>query len=243
MPSIARSIVEMIHDHQPAAVVAADRGGRILGLAVHYSWDKRYPDEPFPTLDHTVHFARISKSMPEEKAILAGREALQRAGVGLDSSGARQDDGCPRRPRVLLLDDWVYRGETYRLFSAAAKAEHIPQRHVMIATMCGRQNAFVRNWPERIPRRIYHRSPQGFRDRSGSAWGDNSKRIGVDYRGYDSDELTLVRTPESRKVRRELIDAIDSYYEPFSVALAAGKVVACRCVTTHAVQPVDQTSS
>lgn len=196
----------------------------------HYSWSKRYPDEPFPTFDRKLHIARISKNdMTNEDAILSARDAFKRAGV-VSYEQDSEDMLVPKHPRVMLLDDWVYQGATFHLFKDAAKLEGIPERNISVATMCGSRKKVVSSRQRRRPTRIRHFAPLEYRSRSGSKWSDDSSFAGVHY-SYDKPFVPkVVGGDRARGVRREIITEIDKYYEEYETQLALGEIVACHCV-------------
>ena len=230
IPIIARRVVEEIHHQRPDAVIAADRGGRILAFATHYSWSKRYPDEPFPTVDKKLHIARISKSaMTKEDAILSARDAFKRAGVASYEKES-EEILAPKHPRVMLLDDWIYQGATFHLFKEAAELEGISARDISVATMCGSRKKVVSNRHSRRPTHVRHFSPLEYRSQGGSKWSDDSSSAGVHYK-YDEPFIPeVIRDGKARGIRREIIAEIDRYYKEYETQLALGKIVACNCV-------------
>ena len=82
LPYAARTAVEFLHDEKPHAVFAADRGGRPLAIATMASWRHRYPGHRFPTLDHKIHFSRLSgKEITTQTYFDLVKNSMVRAGI------------------------------------------------------------------------------------------------------------------------------------------------------------------
>jgi len=97
----ALPIVEYIRQTQPDYVVASDRGARLLGLAVFRLYNRLYGE--LPTVDGTLRFRRFSKSNSQEQT----EKYLQPL--------ANEMLAHKKKPKVLVLDDWVCSGGTKRL--------------------------------------------------------------------------------------------------------------------------------
>lgn len=226
---IARVITEFVHDTEPDVIVAADRGGRLLALATHASWKHRYPDHDFPTRDGKIHFARISGSIDLGVTQRVIRSTLKKAGLSSDDPEHVQDDEL--KPKVMLIDDWIGQGRTFRTFADVAHNDFgIPKDNMLMATMHGHE------LPYDDPTHIIG-DPSGYAH--GSQWCDDEEIMGVTYysdqdTGSDDELFGVVgrsnRSQKSIEARQNLHRAVAKYYSRFDKALELGKIpAACNC--------------
>jgi len=215
LPYITRPIVEYLHNVRPSVVIAGDRGGRLFGLSAFYSWKKRFPGEPFPTLDGKLHFARVSSRSAEKRDVKrAVHFTLRQAGLTdsyLHEEAAK--DGSSRK--VVFMDDWAVHGGTFGRFLDAVKEYGVPKTSVAYATMCGK----------RVYRRgVEHIIGDESRAPRNSDWNDRSYYAGVTFPSVDS--VTPYPNPnkDSMWARNELIKNTDAYYARFTAALVTGKI-------------------
>lgn len=215
----ARTAVEFMHDEQPDAVIAADRGGRIFAFASHYAWSKRYPGTRFPTRDDKIHLARLSAKeldSPDYDALV--RMTLQRASV-IDEEGdiignkTRDDDTV----RVMLMDDWVYRGHNFGMFAEALDRIGVPRSNISVVTMC---NAPMDG--------VNHAVTPAFQVWEQSAWKDNAEAVGVQFPDHPAVPKPYV-SETSHDQRAEIIRNTNAYYAPFEKALQLGSISMCGC--------------
>lgn len=222
LPYITRPLIEYIHDYHPSAIIASDRGGRLVAFAVMHGWHRRYPGEHFPTEDGRIHFARVtSRSATEDNVRRAVHYALGKAGIapvlpGTDVWRSGQS------PRVMLLDDWAVYGGTAKVFSRVMEDYGIPASALAYGTMCGKQVGdmpHIIGDPDRDPRR--------------SEWENKSNRVGVAFSEGETDDRVTPYTHAltmARRTRREIAGYIDAYYARYNAALAAGQIAACACI-------------
>ncbi|HEU4966644.1 MAG TPA: hypothetical protein VFT53_04135 [Candidatus Saccharimonadales bacterium] len=96
MPYLSAPVVEMIREEMPDMVMAADRGGRILGLSVYGVWQASYPSVPFPTIDSKLHFGRVSKRIDNDAVRNVIRHTLSSSGVTAEmAQRAAEGDARP----------------------------------------------------------------------------------------------------------------------------------------------------
>jgi pyrimidine operon attenuation protein/uracil phosphoribosyltransferase len=206
---LARPLIEHVHATQPDAIIGADRGGRLLSLALHHGWHYRYPDEQFPTRNGSIQFTRISKRLFFEEIEPAIHDAFTRA--GLDPAQNEAD----KEAKVLLVDDWVYRGTTFRMFAQAAVSFGLREKNLSLATMND-------NKLENVNHIVC--DPRS----SGSAWDGDESTLGFFYRseymdgGRYSYKAIPMGSPRSRNARRRLHERTRAYYSDFTAAVAAG---------------------
>jgi hypothetical protein len=215
MPLIAHPIVEMIRSEMPDLVMAADRGGRILGLAVHATWRRRYPKTPFPTLGGKVHFGRFSTDHSRDSVNEILAHILNSSGVMAEMAQRREDkDG--RKLTVLFLDDWVAGGGTLNMICELLARNGLNRDtnlRLLVGTMSGSNL-----WSSQVDLHVRGRSNQ-----SGVTWGDSGEELGVDYSlPRNRYELGLTprpaRTVAPRTLRRDLYAAIQKQVEPSPLA-------------------------
>lgn len=97
----AYPLAQFVHEVRPDYILACDRGARMIAMAVHMLYQRLYG--ALPTLDHSVHFRKISTKVPESE-IEPSLKPLVRRMVE-----------AAQNPTVLVLDDWVSSGGTQRL--------------------------------------------------------------------------------------------------------------------------------
>jgi hypothetical protein len=214
MPFVGRTAVEFIRQEAPDAIIAADRGGRLLGFTAYHSWKKRFPGERIPTRDGSIRFARLThKKMGPYEFQDVTRRVLTQAGI-LDPDGELLSgvSGNGSKPKVTFMDEWVFQARTFRRFVDAVGCCGIPPENVSIITMCNRPLDGVR-----------HAVNPAFRSWEISAWKDDAAAIGVDYID-DSLMPTPTRSPIAGQERHAIVAAINRYYEHFDEAVAAGLI-------------------
>jgi adenine/guanine phosphoribosyltransferase-like PRPP-binding protein len=199
LPELAEPIAAFIAEKQPDIVIAADRGGRLVGLAVYKVWKQLYPDKPFPTVDGSLHFARLSKQLPVAKI----KDALDLV-ISASGKHAREDYvGHPATSetplKVMVIDDWICGGNTHRLVQQAFEEFGFydgQDLEIMMAVMCGR-NA--------------HISGNVHRDKT-CEWHDNDESVGVAYDQH-STLPTALHSSQAKDIRDRLDNAIKARYE------------------------------
>lgn len=207
---LARPVIEFIHDEKPDAVIAADRGGRLLALGAHYSWSKRYPGETFPTKDGKLHFARLSKnSLSSSEFGRVLRHTLIKAGVVAGNPDAEywEDDAVKvtdDSTRVMLIDDWIAQGTTFGRFKGCLTEAGVKAENVLLATM----------WGAEYLRRDGVKTVCGLDHSSDTPWDANEEVMGLHY--WDSStKPTVARTTYSKQARKILHDTVDEYYSDY----------------------------
>jgi hypothetical protein len=206
LPYLASPIVELIRAEMPDLVIAADRGGRLLGLAVFEAWRRRYPHSSFPTLDGKLHFGRISKRLNRDAGRMALDHMLNRS--GLMAEMAQRHEEKDRRPlKVTLLDDWVNEGVTVdqvREYLEDKMAPYGGTLQYSVGTMRGTQLS-----------RYSHAVGDTRREHGKGPWTDDSVAIGVDYdEGSMGVRPQVVRSEQSRDLRHRLVNAINKEIQP-----------------------------
>ncbi len=212
LPQAASPIVELIREQMPDVVLAADRGGRMIGLAVYKVWQQRYPGIPFPTIDGKLHFGRISGSVTNQESLDVATNILNRSGV-MAEMAQRRAEGDERPAKVLLLDDWSMSGFTInhgkRALESALK-DH-GGLTLMLGTMSGHHH------PSIEPHVV------GINGNMGTPWSDDSHHIGVTYSDFNSktsqasqSEIwpTPVYSTKARKLREALVQHVRDQVVP-----------------------------
>lgn len=175
-------IVEYIHATQPDAIVACDRGARLIGLATFMLYKELYGK--LPTTDGTVRFRRISKSNNESKT--------QKHLAPL----AKELLAVRKNPTVLVLDDWVVSGDTKRIATDAFENLSNGRIDVKFGVLQG-GNADVSGNDSKS---------YGF---AGTVdWHDDAKLIGVNYNGMTAQ---IVSTQEHLEYRRRMRTSVDNF--------------------------------
>lgn len=201
LPYLVRPVIEAIHDLQPDAVIAADRGGRPIGFAIIAGWRQRFPGVRFPTSDESVHFARVSsRSVERTGAEDAVKTALLRGQI-IDNQDSRK---APKGTKLVFVDDWVYDGGTTRIFEEIAEDMGVKAKNRLLYTMLGKQ---------KHDRHIVGDS----RRIIGCRWNNDSYISGVTYPDYGI-KARAHSTYESRNLRREILISTDGYYSRFRTA-------------------------
>lgn len=216
LPNIASPIVEMVREEMPDLVMVADRGGRLLGLSVYQTWRQRYPRAPFPTIDGTINFGRISSNQPQELTRQAVTGILHRSGL-MAEMAQRRAEGDQRPLTVMLLDDWIGAG-----FTASGVRDILASRGLIrghnlrfiFGTMAG-NNLAEQTGDDIVDRHVVGNSWR----RAGAVWTDDIDMIGLDYeeQGIGSRaRLVSVREPSevARGVRQLLAATVKSDVEP-----------------------------
>ncbi len=210
LPSAASPLVELIREEMPDAVIASDRGGRMIGLAIYKVWRQRYPNVPFPTIDGKLHFGRNSTSPRTKDTRGVIEYVLNRSGV-MAEMAMRRAEGDERPAKVLLLDDWVLSGSTIdrakKYMEDYLGGEN--QLAFMLGTMADGLHPSIR--PHVV----------GNTSRYGATWSDKSHKTGVRYTrgpGFrvrdpetgDEDGVwpVVVRSRSAHYLREELEEAV-----------------------------------
>lgn len=122
MACYAVGIVEDIAVNRPDVAIACDRGGRLFGLAVRSMW-LELMDEPFPTLDQKLHFAKISARAIGrfDRSEITEYRVRDRIDSALREGKRRGREPQNDKPRVLVIDDWVSSGDTYEYVLSLSK--------------------------------------------------------------------------------------------------------------------------
>lgn len=207
LPYLASPVVELVRTYMPDLTMAADRGGRLFALAVYGVWHRRYGGAPFPTIDGTIHFGRISKKIDQDATRRVVEHILHRSGV-MAELAQRQAEGDQSPLRVLFLDDWIHEGRTVEHVEqliaelAAARGQNV---ELAVGTMRGTQH-----------HRLRHVVGDTRREHGKGAWTDDSRIIGVDYdaSGYSGVEGRVVRGQGSASIRSSLQAAIRAKVQP-----------------------------
>lgn len=204
LPYLARPLIEELHEFQPDAVFAADRGGRPAGLAVMRGWHYHYPGEPFPTVNGCVNFNRISGQSVEFTAVRGMiRDTLNRMGA------LHYEDALPSVDagfKVALIDDWTVNGRAFTRFERAVKRLGVHQDSIRFLTLIG----------DKLDDR--HVVGDLSRKTRSATWMDRSHISGIDF-GVDGITPIAVRTNEALNLRLELARETKKYYERFTAEL------------------------
>lgn len=211
LPHIGRIISERLYQTRPDIVIACDRGARLITLATKLAWQNRFPGERFPTIDSQIHFARVTnRSAPQDDVIQVIRKTLETAGLDEIEPGTLG-------PKITLLDDWTYYGDTAKLFASVAK--HYGQ--VDLITAVG-----ARNFTLGIDHfsAIPQRTPKYAEWDSAGFLGE--LLVGVSYgaSGVGAIIPCSRRTPASVDARQRLIQETDTYFARFRSAQATSTI-------------------
>lgn len=199
LPYMASPVVELARDLRPDVVMAADRGGRLFGLAVYGAWQRRYPEAQFPSIDGKIHFGRISKSVDPTVVQQSVKHVLHRSGA-MAELAQRRSEGDFSLLRVMLIDDWVYMGSTVDMVRRMVGNE-LGANEFALGTMRGTRYAGCR-----------HVVGDERRDGKGQ-WSDNGLANGVDY-DYDDPYPQNTHSPLARHLRGKLYQALDEQILP-----------------------------
>lgn len=215
IPFAARTAAEFLHTERPDAVIAADRGGRILAFATHYTWGKRYPGERFPTRNNAIQLARLTAkelSPDEYKQLLV--TTLGRAGVVSESGSLRPADieRTAKETKLCLMDDWVFRGRSLGIFRDVASSLGVIDSNISVITMCNRPVDGVK-----------HVVNSAFTVWEQSAWKDDSDAVGVHFPEHAAVPAVL-DSDYARSQRRDIVRNIDAYFQDFEAAFRLGGV-------------------
>ncbi|VVB77631.1 Uncharacterised protein [uncultured archaeon] len=168
-------IVQYIAENKPDYIVASDRGARLIGLAVKKLYAKLYGK--LPTVDGTLRFRRFSRSNGEK----ATEEYLKPL---VDEMMAHK-----KRPKVLLLDDWICSGSTQTLAENVFSNLSNGRINLKFGVLLGRgadisgESGYTANFGGTVD------------------WHDNAKMIGVQYSGTTP---SPVRSYESMEYRQRM---------------------------------------
>lgn len=206
---IARPVIEYLHANPVDAVVAADRGGRLLALAMHHSWGLRYPDDRFPSNGGRIHFVRNSRKIDADTVSAAIDRTLDAAFIGCKTK--------PSNRSILFVDDWVMNGTTFVRFAETARRQGISRKNMHAATMNGthlKHTSYLSELGKLAENHII-----GDPDSSGSAWDGDDHKLGLTYEATDGVTPLSFSTPKSRDVRKAMYGAIEEYYAPYTEAI------------------------
>lgn len=98
IPPLVYPFVEYINQTEPDYILACDRGGRFIGLAVHALYQRIYG--ALPTHDRSIHFKKISQSVPFDEIKKSLAPDIKKLLKVTDS------------PHMFILDDSVHTGKT-----------------------------------------------------------------------------------------------------------------------------------
>lgn len=207
IPHMAAPVAQFLHEVQPDAVIAADRGARLFGLAVYRSWKHLYPEERFPTVDGKLHFQKF----PDLEATRSRYAdvvnfALTRAGILTPGDQADKPREWQSKT-VVLLDDWICQGTSVKQFKKGvqnAGAEHDVDLDVVVATMCGEARSKLTG--EIVVDFVGNPARKGWN----ATWNNNSMVHGIKYL---SDKKPIVlRAVTARRTRRKLHRKVKNYF-------------------------------
>lgn len=215
--AFAQPLVEWVHEKQPDAIIAADRGGRLLGLALYNSWSYRYPADTFPTRSRSVNFARISKW--NESSVNTNLIHRTLAMAGIDP----QENPADRSAKVMFIDDWVCSRSTYQIFCDGLTSYGLDSSRPLFVTLSGDNLSTVT--------RRDHFVCEEHRPLSTMSWHDDSDRVGIEY--TDKGKPSTLKAPEAQRERKLLHDDIQQHYARLTEAHKAGLALACAHEIKH----------
>ncbi|OGM59037.1 hypothetical protein A3A75_05195 [Candidatus Woesebacteria bacterium RIFCSPLOWO2_01_FULL_39_10] len=184
LPVMAVPVVGFIDQTQPDIVVGCDRGARLYAIAVHAMWSKlKSGQERFPTLDSTMHFARLSTSLGTDVTSAALFRIVEKSTRESERHGK---DINGNRLRIMFIDDWVSSGATRgQIMESLDAIGLLDKTDINFAVMCG-ESADVSGSSRRVS----------------VPWQDNPPYIGVN---YTRDGMPFaMRTNEAREMRSQL---------------------------------------
>lgn len=196
LPEMSLAVLDFVEEVQPHIVIGCDRGGRLFSLAMYKTWSETRGDQPFPTLDGKIHFARISKA--EDEAVLQDRIdqiVSQAEAMGIHKGVTRAPD---EQLRVLFVDDWVVGGGTMLL------SQRLMERHgakTYFAVMSG-DGADVTGSPKKNTTVVWHDRPEHI----GVNYLDAVK-VNTDGSVTETQKPVVVRAPEAVANRQKIAAA------------------------------------
>jgi hypothetical protein len=210
LPYLTRPLIEAIHEVQPDTVIAADRGGRPVALAVMRGWRHRYPGERFPTIDNAIHFARISSRSVSARDILPMmRRSLYGSGVLLDKD---EEELFDADAKIALLDDWAVDGNAFRRFKEGAIELGFLQENIFFMTLAGQpidENHVIGD-PRR---RATH-----------AQWEDDfGKAVGVSFE-TSATLPAITKNDSAVQLRKDVRKSNEQYYKKFVAAVKSGQI-------------------
>lgn len=110
MAAYAIPVVNYLRDEQPHIVIGCDRGGRLFSLAIKAMWGELMGNHPFPTLDSSINFARISAK--EGSKSEAHKERMRRRVHDIVTANRGEYN---EQLRVLFVDDFIGKGRVKAL--------------------------------------------------------------------------------------------------------------------------------
>lgn len=193
MACFAVGVVEDMATHRPDVAIACDRGGRLFGLAVRRMW-LELMDEPFPTLDHKLHFAKISARNigRDDRRDITEYRVRNRIDSAMQEGKRRGRELSGDKPNVLVIDDWVSSGDTYEFVSSLSDKLDFNLRYAVMES------------------EGYRHVVEGYREDmygiSGRVELSLPANLGVDY--DDAHRLELVPGEAVQRTRKELYKAV-----------------------------------
>ena len=186
LPETVLPIVDHIAQHTPDIVIGCDRGARLLGIAVFAAWNHtywRHSGKKFPTLDHKLHFARIS-SGDRQSSFDARLDTI------IDTSLQAADKDIENL-RMLFVDDWSVHGSTRQL-----AVDRLADRGIVDSTwaVIGGTHADIRCMPHFPPVASFF-----------VPWRDNINQIGIQYQSnmnHEGDSVSAAVPVHSKAARR-----------------------------------------
>lgn len=201
---LARPVAEFIHTEKPDAIIAADRGGRLLALGTHAIWKWMYPEERFPTRTGGIHFARLSRrKLSSEVFGNLFYDSLRRAKITCEPTSPAQAEQPNKDTRVTFMDDWIWGGETLRIITDLCGAVGIAEENVTTAVMVDHNDS--------IPNRHVVGDPDsGYGDCS---WLELTEKIGMTYTDGYLPKVCWDSSIISARRERQLLNAsIQRYF-------------------------------
>lgn len=199
MAAYAVPVVNYLNERQPHVAIGCDRGGRLFSRAIYSMWYELMDGQPFPTLDHRIHFAYLSHKQAQKSE--SNKEKMrQRVYDIIDSSKVSGEKIgrilSPREKlRILFIDDFMNEGRIRAL-----------NDELLIGIDAVSDYAVMwRGKNESAAAEIYG-TEGGPRTKMGRTGLDHPYEIGVDYE--DIDEPVLITTDASVDNFRRLHSAV-----------------------------------
>ncbi|MEX0920260.1 MAG: phosphoribosyltransferase [Candidatus Pacearchaeota archaeon] len=180
-------IVKYINDFKPHYTICCDRSARIIGYSVFKLYGKMYGS--FPTFDSTMRFRKISKKDSEESLKDYLRPTIEEIAM------------ISKRPRVLIIDDWIRTGRTHenvrQMFKEIGK-NSIDLRYATLLAKPGEKKIDI--YCEECDESHFVKT---------SRFRNNPLILGVDYKGF---EAIPIRSEEMRSYRNKINQSIDRLF-------------------------------
>lgn len=181
IPKYIYPLVQYIYRVQPDYIIVLDSGARLSGVAVHLLYQKLYGR--LPTVDHLMHFSKVSHFSPFE----LNREELR----------PDVERMLPMNPNPLLfvMDDWINTGMTQRMI-----------KHI-ISDLSGNKIKMRFGVMRELFTGIADVSGARF---SGvrTSWRDNTNLIGIRYEGLTRQRVAC---GEALRIRQQISVSIERF--------------------------------